>query len=129
MTAHRPERDVRGLRAASFWEPSNQREPHPGWIVGRDPTGGAPSWGASAERAAGHRTGRFRRSHRGFLIASALIGDDVMVRTLVGREVTGVLTAVNPRNPADYGNPVPELLDLGARARQALDTLDALEPR
>ncbi len=66
---------------------------------------------------------------RGFLIASALIGDDVMVRTLVGREVTGVLTAVNPRNPADYGNPVPELLDLGARARQALDTLDALEPR
>ena len=63
---------------------------------------------------------------RGFLIASASIGDDATVRTLVGREVTGVLTVVNPRNPADYGDPVPELLELGSRARQALD---ALEPR
>lgn len=63
---------------------------------------------------------------RGFLIVSAPIGDDVTVRTLVGREVSGVLTAVNPRNPADFGNPVPELLDLGSRARLALD---ALEPR
>ena len=64
---------------------------------------------------------------RGFLIAPALIGDDVTVRTLVGREVTGVLTEVNPRNPADFGNPVPELLDLGSRARQALDELHALD--
>jgi hypothetical protein len=63
---------------------------------------------------------------RGFLVASAPIGADATVRTLVGREVTGVLTAVNPRNPADFGDPVPELLELGARARQALD---ALEPR
>ncbi len=66
---------------------------------------------------------------RGFLLAPALFGDDVTVRTLVGREVSGVLTEVNPRNPADFGNPVPELLDLGSRARQALDELDAREPR
>ena len=59
--------------------------------------------------------------------APALIGDDVTVRTLVGREVSGVLTEVNPRNPADFGNPVPELLDLGSRARQALDELHALD--
>ncbi len=64
---------------------------------------------------------------RGFLLAPALIGDDVTVRTLVGREVSGVLTEVNPRNPADFGNPVPELLDLGSRARQALDELHALD--
>ena len=66
---------------------------------------------------------------RGFLIGSARRGDDVTVRTLAGREVSGVLTALNPRNPADYGNPVPELLDLGTRARQALDALEALDPR
>lgn len=61
---------------------------------------------------------------RGFLIASAPIGDEVVVRTLVGREVSGMLTAVNPRNPADFGDPVPELLELGMQARQALDELD-----
>jgi hypothetical protein len=63
---------------------------------------------------------------RGFLTTSASIGDDATVRTLVGREVSGVLTVVNPRNPADYGNPVPDLLELGSQARQALE---ALEPR
>jgi hypothetical protein len=63
---------------------------------------------------------------RGFLTSSASIGDNATVRTLVGREVSGVLTVVNPRNPADYGNPVPDLLELGSRARQALE---ALEPR
>jgi 2-amino-4-ketopentanoate thiolase alpha subunit len=60
---------------------------------------------------------------RGFLMASAPIGDDATVRTLLGREVSGTLTAVNPRNPADYGNPVPELLQLGVQARRALDEL------
>lgn len=60
---------------------------------------------------------------RGFLVASAPIGDNVVVRTLVGREVAGMLSAVNPRNPADFGDPVPELLQLGMQARQALDEL------
>jgi hypothetical protein len=60
---------------------------------------------------------------RGFLVGSATLGDDVTVRTLLGREVTGTLTAVDPRNPADFGDPVPELLRLGMEARQALDAL------
>jgi hypothetical protein len=62
---------------------------------------------------------------RGFLVASSRIGDDVVVQTLAGREVGGLLTAVNPRNPADFGDPVPELLSLGAEARRALDDLGA----
>lgn len=62
---------------------------------------------------------------RGFLVASSLIGDDCTVRTLLGREVTGTLTAVNPRNPADFGDPVPELLRLGMQARQTLDEVDS----
>ena len=60
---------------------------------------------------------------RGFLIASSQIGDDVVVQTLAGRAVGGVLTNVNPRNPADFGDPVPELLRLGAEARRTLDDL------
>jgi hypothetical protein len=58
---------------------------------------------------------------RGFLNEPALLGETATVRTLVGRDVTGRLTDVNPRNPADFGDPVPELLALGVAARQALE--------
>jgi 2-amino-4-ketopentanoate thiolase alpha subunit len=58
---------------------------------------------------------------RGFLLAEAPMGTQATVRTLAGRQVSGRLTAVNPRNPADFGNPVPELLRLGAAAREALE--------
>jgi 2-amino-4-ketopentanoate thiolase alpha subunit len=58
---------------------------------------------------------------RGFLIESAPIGGEAKVRTLLGREVTGELSSVNPRNPADFGDPVPELLQLGLAARRALE--------
>jgi hypothetical protein len=58
---------------------------------------------------------------RGFLSTDARLGAEVTVRTLAGRNVNGRLTAVNPRNPADFGDPVPELLRLGEVAREALD--------
>ena len=58
---------------------------------------------------------------RGFLLADAPMGAEATVRTLAGRQVSGRLTAVNPRNPADFGNPVPELLRLGEEARDALE--------
>lgn len=58
---------------------------------------------------------------RGFLLSEAPMGSHVTVRTLVGRHVTGRLSAVNPRNPADFGNPVPELLRLGEEARDTLE--------
>jgi 2-amino-4-ketopentanoate thiolase alpha subunit len=58
---------------------------------------------------------------RGFLVESAPIGGEATIRTLLGREVTGELSSVNPRNPADFGNPVPELLQLGLAARKALE--------
>jgi hypothetical protein len=58
---------------------------------------------------------------RGFLIEPAALGDEATVRTLLDREVTGRLTAVNPRNQADFGDPVPELLALGLAARRALE--------
>lgn len=57
---------------------------------------------------------------RGFLLTDAPMGVEVTVRTLAGREVTGILTHVNPRNPADFGDPVPELLRVGQEARTRL---------
>lgn len=58
---------------------------------------------------------------RGFLLADAPMGGEAMIRTLAGRQASGRLTDVNPRNPADFGNPVPELLRLGEAARDALE--------
>jgi hypothetical protein len=58
---------------------------------------------------------------RGFLLTDAPMGGEAIVRTLAGRQVSGRLTAVNPRNPADFGNPVPVLLRLGEAARDALE--------
>lgn len=63
---------------------------------------------------------------RGFLTQPAAVGEEATVRTLLGREVTGRLASINPRNPADFGDPVPELLALGMAARRALE---APEPR
>jgi hypothetical protein len=58
---------------------------------------------------------------RGFLLTDAPMHAEATVRTLTGRKVTGRLTDVNPRNPADFGNPVPELLRVGADARRSLE--------
>jgi len=58
---------------------------------------------------------------RGFLVEAAPIGSATTVRTLLDREVTGRLTDVNPRNPANFGDPVPSLLELGLAARRALE--------
>ena len=58
---------------------------------------------------------------RGFLVSEAPVGAEAMIRTLAGRQVRGQLAAVNPRNPADFGDPVPELLRLGGDARGSLE--------
>jgi hypothetical protein len=52
---------------------------------------------------------------RGFLTEAAARGENATVRTLIGRTVQGTLSAVHPRNPADFGDPSPELLEVGAR--------------
>src|SRR6202022_4903511 len=50
---------------------------------------------------------------RGFLVAAARMGATTEVRTQAERVVTGRLRAVLPRNPADFGDPSPELLQAG----------------
>jgi hypothetical protein len=60
---------------------------------------------------------------RGFLTGPATLGTTATVRTRAGREVRGTLTSALPRNPADFGDPVPELLAAGDahRARFELE--------
>ena len=58
---------------------------------------------------------------RGFLVETAPIGSAATVRTLLDREVTGRLTDVNPRNPANFGDPVPALLEVGADNRSRIE--------
>lgn len=49
----------------------------------------------------------------GFLLSDANVGDEVSVRSLIGREHVGRLTVVNPSYAHSFGATVPELLHLG----------------
>ena len=59
---------------------------------------------------------------KGFLLdGQAEIGQAVRIRTLAGREVTGVMSDVNPRYDHDFGEALPEVECIG------LDAWDLLE--
>ena len=51
----------------------------------------------------------------------AEIGQNVSIRTLAGRILSGILVAVNPRYPHNFGDPVPELMTIGVELREFLD--------
>jgi 2-amino-4-ketopentanoate thiolase alpha subunit len=85
------------------------------WMTILEPGQRAP--GIPADTQAHPFVGRVR----GFLIETAAIGEPAAVRTLIGRTVEGTLSAVHPRNPADFGDPSPELLDIAARFRADAD--------
>ena len=57
---------------------------------------------------------------KGHLMADAEIGDRVQVTTRTGRLVEGTLLEVNPRYTHDYGEFVPELLEVGDTVRAIL---------
>jgi 2-amino-4-ketopentanoate thiolase alpha subunit len=57
---------------------------------------------------------------RGFLVAPARLGSNAQVRTQAERVVAGRLRAVLPRNPADFGDPSPELLQVGKEMKRRL---------
>jgi hypothetical protein len=58
---------------------------------------------------------------RGFLVEdSAQIGDQVTIKTLIGRTISGQLSAINPRYMVDYGIPQVELLGIGEQVRSIL---------
>ena len=59
---------------------------------------------------------------RGFLMGPARMGTTAQVRTQAERVVAGRLRAVLPRNPADFGDPSPELLEVGKAMKRRLPT-------
>lgn len=61
---------------------------------------------------------------RGFLQdENAQIGQEVEVRTLIGRACRGILCDISPQYKYDYGSPVAELLELGCELRKELEEL------
>ena len=58
---------------------------------------------------------------RGFLKdESAELKDEVTIKTLIGREITGNLEELNPSYSHDYGKPVPGLLTIGRELKDML---------
>jgi len=49
----------------------------------------------------------------GFLLDDAVVGEQARVRTLIGRELSGSLTMVNPSYEHSFGETVQELLEIG----------------
>jgi 2-amino-4-ketopentanoate thiolase alpha subunit len=57
---------------------------------------------------------------KGFAQAEANVGEEVTVRTVTGRTVTGVLSAINPGYFHTFGKPIPELVHVGRDLRERL---------
>jgi len=58
---------------------------------------------------------------RGFLVdEKAVTGEDVSIKTLCDRTLTGKLVEVNPRYEHDYGETVMELLETGVNLKRDL---------
>ena len=54
---------------------------------------------------------------RGWAQAAAEVGSEVSVRTQAGRVLAGTLLAVNPRFDHDFGDCVPELIEVRRRLK------------
>ena len=57
---------------------------------------------------------------KGFALSEGRLGDEVSITTMTGRTVTGVLSAINPGYYHTFGDPVPELVHVGADLRAQL---------
>lgn len=65
---------------------------------------------------------------KGFLLdPEAKLGDQVRIRTIIDRELTGELIAVNPPYQHTFGRPVPELLPVGPEARRIIEECQRTE--
>jgi 2-amino-4-ketopentanoate thiolase alpha subunit len=64
---------------------------------------------------------------KGFARGDALMGEELTIDTMTGREVTGALSAVNPGYYITYGDPIPELVHIGRDLRSRLAAYRASE--
>ena len=58
---------------------------------------------------------------KGFLQAPAAMGEKALIKTIIGREVEGVLVRANPAYGHGFGEPVPELQAIGLELRHRLE--------
>jgi hypothetical protein len=54
----------------------------------------------------------------GFLMQDRSLGETALIRTIIGRELTGTLVTVNPSYSHSFGTTVPELLTIGTEYEQ-----------
>ncbi len=57
---------------------------------------------------------------KGHLLEDGEIGDEVIIRTVSGREEHGTLIETEPQFDVNFGSFVPEILDMDVRLRTAL---------
>jgi len=57
---------------------------------------------------------------KGFLLDDAKIGEIVTIETIVGRKVSGKLLEKFPSHNPNYGNHVPEILQIGKTLKEIL---------
>ncbi len=55
------------------------------------------------------------------VIPEARIGEDAVIKTPAGRELEGRLVSINPPFTHGFGEPVPELLEIGPELRELLE--------
>lgn len=58
---------------------------------------------------------------KGYLQEDAHEGEEVKIKTIIGRKIQGKLVAENPRYQHDFGRPIPELLSVGKEFREILN--------
>ena len=49
----------------------------------------------------------------GFLIEDGQLGQEVNIKTIIGRQLSGTLKVVNPSYTHSFGKTIPELLTIG----------------
>jgi hypothetical protein len=57
---------------------------------------------------------------KGFLETDAMIGDEAVITTAAGRQVSGRLDAVNPAYTHGFGEPIGELMGIGREVRRII---------
>ncbi len=54
----------------------------------------------------------------GFLLEDAEIGQQVSIKTIIGRDLSGELKVINPSYRHNFGTVIPELLTIGTEYEQ-----------
>ena len=57
---------------------------------------------------------------KGFLLEDTEVGEMADIETIVGRKVSGKLVEIHPTHKHNYGNHIPEILQIGKTLKELL---------